>query len=277
MLAEADTHSDDPDAMQCDVLTVARLSDGQRHFCRGASAPRGADKTEEGGLCVYVHGLAGGWLDAIRAITSLSTVHAGEITHLSISVGLSQCGQPDSFEEWALFGPEAAFPFGPDFPHPLRLYAAQLTSLRVLEVLQVCPTELTLPGMVALSLVQSTASTLRSLVIIGAGWPQQKLVEMLRAAGPTLHQLCLVVVECDCFIDIQTDEAARDHTHCLLELSDLAHDDDERMEDEMKTEMLRNSAEGLCISLHEPARILAHVPTQRTEFAQVLPDPSWFE
>ena len=100
---------------------------------------------------------------------------------------------------------------------------------------------------------------------------------MLRAAGPTLHRLCLFVVECDCFVDVQTDETARNHTNCLLELGDAAHNEDERMEDEMKTEMLRNSAEGLCISLQEPARILAHVHTKRTEFAQVLPKVSWFQ
>lgn len=284
MLAEAVGPSDEAGQMQCDVLTVARMSDqyAQRRF--RTSSPEGADG-EDSGLCVYVHGLGGGWLGVIRTLAGVSTVHAGEVTHISISVGLSQCGwgkdtqQLEAFEHWALLaGPEVALD---EYAEQMDAVApTRFTSLRVLEVLQVCPSELPLAGYctrLAVGFVRSTASTLQSLVIVGAGWAQQRLVEMLRAAGPTLHRLCLFVVECDCFVDVQTDETARNHTNCLLELGDAAHNEDERMEDEMKTEMLRNSAEGLCISLQEPARILAHVHTKRTEFAQVLPKVSWFQ
>ena len=55
---------------------------------------------------------------------------------------------------------------------------------------------------------------------------------------------------------------------------------------EMNSEMLQNAAEGLCISLLEPARILAHEPDwgpsrdtrskALLKCAAALPKPSWF-
>ena len=51
--------------------------------------------------------------------------------------------------------------------------------------------------------------------------------------------------------------------------------EDERMEEEMRTEMLRNAAEGLCIALREPARILAHTPASAAECARALPLARW--
>ena len=167
---------------------------------------------------------------------------ASEITHLSLAV----VHHPSSRERRGSVVTAAETQLS-------RILGSQFTSLRVLEVLRLSNK---LDAQVVASLVQATSATLRSLSILGAvtgTFDNTELRDMFRVLGPRLQYLSVYNVDSSMalFCDGRLKILPRNPSACDLE---------EEMELEMETEMLQNAAEGLCISLLEPARVRAHEP-----------------
>jgi hypothetical protein len=214
--------------------------------------------------------------EAVHAFLSrLSPVHAAEVTHLSLS----------------LLSDAPPCTGGCELPPS---HGDTLTSLRVLEVLH-ARAQLGLAQRrsadaeafrfasaraiaaadanqrATASLVRSTSGTLRTLAIVAPNLLSiEEALTLLRDVGPRLSYLSLFVAPCE----VHHDPAAatchlgwEDNTNMVVEEGEggglVAEEDDEDIE----TEMLSNAAEGLCIALLEPARVLCHVPLRRLNLA----------
>lgn len=208
-------------------------------------------------------------------LSRVSAVHAGELTHLSLQmfhdIGLYNWAEANTS------GQHAVLPTG-------EAHGGRLTSLRVLEVLHVAELakvhcsikDADMSFAATRALVQAVAPTLRTLSLVhttGNAGAAREMKNILRAVGPHLSYLSLFLVECRAILAV--DGVGRGaENRCVLDVPwreaeaswEAAHwqddqdDDFESPEDEIETELLVNAAEGLCIALHEPARVLAHVP-----------------
>ncbi len=199
-----------------------------------------------------------------------------------------------------------------------RTYGSRLIKLRVLEILMYA-TDYWCVGYRAraqevdayVDLVRATAPTLRSLAIVsGCGFAIEEVRQFLPDIGGRLHYLALFLGTCDINdyrggrgILLQPTSAAM---RAARERGDdrlyfrygAEHDMDENAEiteidgglpdnlcadaeEEMETEMLRNMAEGLCVALLEPARVLAHFPgwgeAARRRCEAALPLAHWLQ
>ena len=124
------------------------------------------------------------------------------------------------------------------------------------------------------ALLAQVAPTLRTLCVLSAG-PEcllsPELIRMLRSCGAGLRHLSMVSVE-TAILCWDTGEAA---AHAIdpgapsivlipwphaSGQEEISIDPEDEMAREMATDMLENASQGLCISLEEPARVLAHVP-----------------
>ena len=142
-------------------------------------------------------------------------------------------------------------------------------------------------------LVQNTLATLRSLSIVDASPGVDAisdLTSLFRVAGPHLHYLSVLALRCTADVHLEALESERTGREgpavrlcrvCTLTPVPMprpggwedamwqgAADEDEPAEAEvdeaeMETEVLQNAAQGLLISLREPARVRAHLTLPR--------------
>jgi len=201
----------------------------------------------------------------------------------------------------------------------LAQYGSKLTSLRVLEVLVAGHTLHAPLDVVdaTVALIGATSTTLRSLAIVSGSdcFTLEKVRQFLASAGKHLHYLSLFLPG-ECAVEDyqggrgvllqpmsartfgamrhgderlffpRATEAVDEDGFMFLDTpppsdsepmlpSELDFDEDE----EMQTEMLSNMAQGMCISLLEPARIMAHAPgwgaEARRQCEAVLPPEHW--
>lgn len=275
-------------------VRIPRLGDREH----GKSADEGGALVQDG-FCVHIQvptaspgeRRAEWWMIHEFLDNIISATHASEVHRLSLTIsrgrGIARRHQRGGGSLLPTSGEE---------------YGKRFSALRVLEVVQAQLDGVPF-GQVArgaesaaavATLVRSTSPTLRTLSVIAPGYQIQDVHPILRSAGPYLHYLSVFIPDCPSFagevgpiIAVCGDDGSGEHD---------ADDDDDfeddmmaEMESEMaeiNTEMLQNSAEGLCIALLEPARILAHVPrwgpTCATrakalrKCAAAMPDARWF-
>ena len=195
-------------------------------------------------------------------LARISLVHASEITHLS----LQTFHKPQEDKGYSYMHGFLPLPSGRRTRQEVGRHGRHLTSLRVLEVIQaevVDPRHRSTACVMATkTLIENTATTLRTLSIVSTidELDSRELNPVLRAVGPHLHYLSIFAVEAKARMKSYRLSGAQvdlSWSGCVLEFVDNAT---RQEDDEMETEMLQNAAEGLCISLKEPARILAHLP-----------------
>ena len=191
---------------------------------------------------------------------AISAVHAAEITHLSLTITRGR-GLARRHQRGASLLPSSG-----------EAYGRRFTSLKVLEVVQAeldgvrFTPRLGESAAAITTLIRSTAPTLRTLSLVAPGFAVEHVRPMLMCAGPWLHHLSIFIPDSASF--------AGDGGLVLAiegkdEGGDGSDDDDDMdmfgdMETEMaemSSDMLRNAADGLCIALLEPARVLAHEPS----------------
>ena len=252
-----------------------------------------------GGLCLHVRPArrSGPYPTHVHTMLSrVSRVHAREITHLSLQmyhdVGLHDWSRSvqSTFHSFC-----DAYSKQLTSLRVLEvLHVAQLAKVHC----SIKDAQMSLEATKAL--VCAVAPTLRSLSLVhttgdvaGSVGTAREVVPMLRAVGPSLHYLSVFLTECAAMLATHQEPANApacygqygQHTpaprvphdlknHCVLDVPwreteftwEDAHwqadmdDEPEVNDDEIETEMLLNAAEGLCLALREPARVLAHVP-----------------
>ena len=189
---------------------------------------------------------------------AISAVHAAEITHLSLTITRGR-GLARHHQRGASLLPSSG-----------EAYGRRFTSLKVLEVVQAeldgvrFTPRLGESAAAITTLIRSTAPTLRTLSLVAPGFAIEHVRPMLMCAGPWLHHLSMLIPDCASFagdggLVLAIEGAGGDGSDDDDDM-DMFGDMESEMA-EMSSDMLRNAADGLCIALLEPARVLAHEPS----------------
>ena len=145
-----------------------------------------------------------------------------------------------------------------------------------------------------LCLLDATRPTLRSLSLISPDLTADEARALCRLVGAHLHFLALFLVDvtihqsadAQLLLGLAGPPSGRHPYHGDRPLDGTADAEDEAEAEqceyeEMQTEMVRNAADGLCVALQEPARVLCHdprrAPPQVTLAAcrAALAEPRW--